>query len=100
WAQVRERTQARATPDDGGFEHAARLHDDIVADLGVSNHVERLNAAGGSDARFAQNLDEGFDHGVGGDFDFVIDHAGGGIVDGDARSHEFLALAHADLIVD
>ena len=50
--------------------------------------------------RFAQNLDERFDHRVGGDFDVVIDHAGGGIEDGDALGHEFMALAHADLIVD
>ena len=97
---MRERTEASASPHDGVFEHAARLHDNIAGDLGVANHVEGLNAAAGSDAGVAQDLDEGFDHGVGADFDVVIDHASGGIVDGDAPGHEFVALAHADLIVN
>ena len=47
-----------------------------------------------------ENLDERFDHGVGGDFDVVVDHASRGIEDGDALGHELLALSHADLMVD
>ncbi len=70
------------------------------ADFGVANHGVGADAAGGADARLAENLHERFDHGVGGDFDIVIDHAGRGIKDGDAFGHELLALVHAHLMVD
>ncbi len=71
-----------------------------IGDFGIANHGIGANAATGADARFAENLYEGFDHGVGGDFDIVVDHAGGGIEYGDALGHEFVALAHAHLRVD
>ena len=70
------------------------------ADFGILNHGVRANAAAGADARTAENLNEGLDDGVGGDFDVAVDHAGCGIKDGNAFGHEFLALAHAHLVID
>ena len=56
--------------------------------------------AGGADTRAAENLHGGFDHGVGSDFDLIVDHARRRVEDGDAFGHKLLALLHADLMVD
>src|SRR5580693_4916316 len=97
---MRIRAEDGAGADVGFLENAAGTNEHACVDLGVANHGERADVAGGADARAAENLHGRFDDGVGGDFDFVIDYARCGREDGDTFGHELLALLHADLVID
>src|SRR6202789_4699791 len=97
---MRIRAQDSALADAGFLQNAAGTNQDACGYFRSVKYRVEANGAGRANTGSAENLHEGFDHRIRADFNIVIDHACGGIEDGDALSHQVMALAHAHLVVD
>lgn len=96
----REWPQPSAGFDLGLVEHATGKNEHAVADLRVGDHAVGTDTAIAADAGLAKDLHEGFDGGVGSNFNITVNHASLRIENGYALGHQSLAFCLAQAQVN